>query len=307
MRRIFLASFVVLGACGVDKVGDEGGGACVPDPVQMVFDTRCATPACHDAATRQQGLSLAAGDSADIIGKQAVQKPLPLVEIGNPEGSYLALKMMAMPAMPITGTRMPQAANFDDPVLQTDVSVIVGWIGGAEFSACAGGSGSDTAGSTSMTTAATTESGSTGGSNDPLLCGLGDLAPGVASPVVAGDAAGQIPTEIGFIIDHNCGCHLTDATPFVRPVADSADANPPHMTTLADWQGMSSPTSMLTTLEDVRSRLDPMIPLLIMPPPGSDANPTCDIGTGETMPPDERARLLQWIDAGGPDGASWPP
>jgi hypothetical protein len=35
----------------------------------------------------------------------------------------------------------------------------------------------------------------------------------------------------------------------------------------------------------------------------------CDIGdgSGEAMPPGERATLLEWIQADGPDGANWPP
>lgn len=313
MRRIAIISLgVLVGACGLKKLDDQGGSACVPAPVQAVFDARCTLPGCHDGSAGGQGLSLLPGDSDAIIGQQAVQSPLPLVELGNPDGSYLALKMMAMPAMPITGLRMPQGANFDDPVVQADIALIVGWIGGAEFTGCGDSGGSDssagtTAPTTTVTTAATSDSGdTTGGTPGSYPCGLADLAPGVESPIVYGDGPDMIPTEIALIVNHNCGCHLTDE-PFVRMIADSPDAAPPHMNTLADWRGMSSPSSMITTFEDVRNRIVEDAGPIIMPPPTIGEVIRCDVGDGEGMPPEERARLLQWIDAGGPDGASWPP
>lgn len=270
---------LVLIGCGVERIGDGGDSACVPPAVQQVFDARCNSgTSCH--ASGSANGSFAAGESAAIIGGPSKQSTLPLVVLGSIEGSYLAHKIMAVPPMPIMMTRMPMGASFDDPALAEDLALVLGWIGGATLPGCAGGESS------------------TSGGDELLACGLADLDPGAANPVVAGDGAMQIPTEIGAIFTANCGCHLNTSITLARGVAPYPPTLPFKMATWADWH--SDYAAGVSMLEQARPRLDPSA-LSLMPQKG-----VCNVGNGETMPADERSRLLEWIDAGGPDGASWP-
>ncbi|HWB75632.1 MAG TPA: hypothetical protein VG755_11775 [Nannocystaceae bacterium] len=299
MRRIYIASTFVLSACGVEKIsGNEGGGACVPEAVQAAFDRQCANmPACHGAsATPQVPLDLRAGASDNIIGQTASQMAsLPLVEIGNIDGSYLALKMEAMPP---TGARMPQNADFNDPAVQADIALILGWIGGAEFTGCAGGSGSDSA---------TDSGGSSGTTGEPpiMLCGLDDLDPGATNPIVSGDAAMQIPTDIGVILHDNCGCHYSPG-PLAGGAVPYPATGPFQISTWDEWQG--NVTDTLTIIDDTLNRVDKggenlmMFPGIIMPQPTY-----CHTGDGESMPLADRETLVAWLMAGAPDGATWTP
>ncbi|MBC8069454.1 MAG: hypothetical protein IAG13_14050, partial [Deltaproteobacteria bacterium] len=226
----------------------------MPAPVQAVFDRRCNMPGCHgEQPTPSVPLSLLAGNSGSIIGQTASQSPLPLVEPGSVDNSYLAHKIMATPPTPIAMTRMPQGVSFDDAELQADLALVVGWIEGADLGACGGGtdSGSDTSASTTATTMTTeASSDSSTGEPEPALCGIEDLKPGAPNPIVAGDAAGQIPTEIGEILADNCGCHYADA-PFSRDALSDYTGMAP-MATLEDWQGPNyagSPTTVIAVSE----------------------------------------------------------
>lgn len=126
----------LLAATGCDQLeavdegdGGTGGGAVIPPAVQAAFDKNCAIPACHDAGTRSQGLSLAAGDSAALLEGQLSAGGLPLVTIGDLEASYLAQKML--PNGEYQGGRMPTLPNLqDDP----GNALILGWIAGADVS-----------------------------------------------------------------------------------------------------------------------------------------------------------------------------
>ncbi|MBC8071793.1 MAG: hypothetical protein IAG13_25935, partial [Deltaproteobacteria bacterium] len=172
---------------------------------------------------------------------------------------------------------------------------------------CAGGtdSGSDTSASTTVTTTMNTdptEESSSGGEPVAALCGIEDLKPGAPNPIIAGDMAGQIPTEIGEILAENCGCHYADA-PFSRDALSDYTGMAP-MATLEDWQGPNyagSPTTVIAVSEAYIANDGPGG----MPPVFGQ----CDIGdgSGKGMPVDERATLLAWIQADGPDGANWPP
>jgi hypothetical protein len=126
------------------------------------------------------------------------------------------------------------------------------------------------------------------------LCGIDDLAPGAANPIEAGDrVAMQLPTEIGDILARSCGCHFADD--LVVP----GDYPPNGILDLTTWSAWQSDFGTLPTYEAARARLDPEIPAIIMPPL------TCNVGAGETMLPEDRARLLEWIAALAPDGATW--
>jgi len=287
---------VLLGGAGCPQIQelDDQMTASVPGPVQAAFDRSCAMGGCHDEVGSGEMLSLTAGNSASVIGRQANQSSLPLVEIGSIENSYMAHKMLPDPPMPISGVRMPNGFSTDNETQVEDVNTILAWIAGAEFPGGDAGTGTD--GGTTMGT----DDATTGPANE--ACGIEDLKPGSPTDLIdAGDGAMQIPTEIGQVLANNCGCHYVDM--LVRTdVADYfQDAQPLKITTWAEWQSMYTPAGgdPIPTLEGVRARVQDV-------PVGSPMPPlACDAGGGEPMTPADRALLLEWIDAGGPDGASW--
>ena len=125
-------------------------------------------------------------------------------------------------------------------------------------------------------------------------CGIADLAPGASNPLVASDRMPmQLPLEIADIMTRSCGCHLADdlVIPGDYPSSGTLD-----LTTWPAWHSMFGDDP---TYEVARSRLTPDAPILIMPPH------TCDVGGGETMLPEDRARMLEWIEATAPDGVTW--
>ena len=151
LRRLVLcplavcAAVLTVTACGVTRLEDgdtsttdsEGGDAEVPLWVQDAFDRSCATDGCHSSAAPALGLSLAAGDSDLIIGGASAGSELPLVELGNVEGSYMALKMLPAELLPEDTpalTQMPPAPTDDS---DEDVATILGWIAGTPAAALA--------------------------------------------------------------------------------------------------------------------------------------------------------------------------
>ncbi len=304
-----LGAMTASGCEQVKRVGgsDGGNGACVPPEVQAAFDRSCSMSGCHDANGTGQSLSLTPGNSADIIGKTAVQKPIPLVTLGDTGNSYLAHKMVDSPPSPILGTRMPVGFMASNTAQAEDVTTILAWIAGSPFACDGGGStgGTDGSGSasttattaTTATSAGTSDSGGSSSTGDAIqMCGLADLKPGASNPIVSGTGAGQIPTDIGAILLDNCGCHLVDALDV--PVADYT--GPFAMATLAGWQAMNTemtPRPYSEVAIDYLGGDNPFMPL------GS----ACNVGDGLSMPEAERATLLQWVTEGVPDGATWMP
>ncbi len=141
---------LTLGGCGelaaLDDTGDDGGSS-IPIEVEDAFAESCALSGCHDSASRAGGLSLDAADLGSLVGKPAGGSDLPLVEIGDVHGSYLAIKMLpddvlSANALVRTGSRMPTTNDFQNP----NNAVILAWIAGAEFP-----EGGDSEGSSSST------------------------------------------------------------------------------------------------------------------------------------------------------------
>jgi hypothetical protein len=141
-----------------------------------------------------------------------------------------------------------------------------------------------------------TSEGTSGGSTGEALqrCGIDDLAPDASNPLVASDRVPmQLPIEIADILTRSCGCHLADD--LVIP----GDYPSTGMLDLTTWPAWHAPFGDEPTYEAARNRLDPAVPIIIMPPH------TCNVGDGETMLPEDRARLLEWIVALAPDGVTW--
>lgn len=132
---------LVIGCGTVVRVGDADAD-CVPPTVQAAFDRSCALSGCHDASGGGAGLVLDASASAGVIGRAASQKTLPLVVIGDPQGSYLAHKLVADPPEPIVNARMPIGFDVANEAQTADVATILAWIAGAPFAGCAAGESS---------------------------------------------------------------------------------------------------------------------------------------------------------------------
>lgn len=295
LRRICtLGTLGTLGACTqLEPIDDGGAGAArIPDEVQRAFDDSCATAGCHDAASRQGGLDLSATAAPTIIGGASTQSELPLVELGNVEGSYLALKLLPEPP---AGVRMPVGGDVEG----IDNAIILGWIAGATLpgggvEGTTGGAGETTE---STATATRGEDESTGSSMQ--LCGLDDVAPGVQSPFDIGTAAGQIPPDVGEALSNNCGCHEVDPTDLVMGAFPYTGML--HFSTIAEVQG-EYPVGDMTrpVIDALLERLHSDAPNP-MPPPYY-----CDLGDGTVITDDDRQLLVDWLMAGAPDAPSWP-
>jgi hypothetical protein len=257
--------------------------------VQRAFDDSCAFAGCHDAASQQAGLDLSAAAAPAIIGGAAMQSDLPLVELGNVQGSYLALKLLPNPP---TGVQMPSGI-----MPGVDNAIILGWIAGAELPGGGEGSTTDLPG----TTTEPAEGSSTGPTM--RLCGVQDVAPGAVDPFDIGMDAGQIPPDVGAVLSDNCGCHESD-----QPLVMGA---PPyggsvHFSTIAELQ------AEYTTFVMGSSMMLPGHEILLARVQTEDATRMppayyCDLGDGTVIADADRQLLIDWLTAGAPDASTWMP
>lgn len=290
-----IASTVALGlwlpgCTQVEKLDDDGGNDVgIPTEVQRAFDESCAIPGCHDSASRQGGLDLSPTGSPGIIGGTSSQSTLPLVELGNVQGSYLALKLLPNPP---SGTPMPPVAvpGVDN---ETNVAIILGWIAGAQLPG-GGEGGSTTSEPVESTTDDPPAEDSTTGSSDAMLCGLADVAPEAPNPFDIGMAAGQIPPDAGAALANNCGCHEVDPEQLIMGAFPYGGMV--HFSTIAELQSdyMGTPVHEIV-LERVQSEQPNR-----MPPPYY-----CDLGDGSVITEADRQLLIDWLTAGAPDAATW--
>jgi hypothetical protein len=93
---------------------------------QFVFTPTCAVAGCHLAPGAQQGMDLSAGEAyAHIVGVPSAEVVLNRVEPGEPDLSYLILKLEGDPA--IVGDRMPLGGPYLAP---DQIGAIRDWIAG---------------------------------------------------------------------------------------------------------------------------------------------------------------------------------
>jgi hypothetical protein len=295
IARPWWPALLVLASAGCEQVKklDEDPQAGLPCEVQRVLTESCAIEggACHTASAQVPDLS--AASAADTVFSPSAQG-IPYVEIGNLAGSYMAVKIMEPPpegAPTRIGALMPTPPGM---ISEADRALLVGWMAGAEIEACVGGSAGDDGAMTTTGSVDPTAADSTTGPAEPVACGVMDLDNGgTIRPIDAGDAAGQIPTEIGGILEGNCGCHFTDMV--VTGFAVYPASLPLDMTTLegfmADVNGTPAPERVAMRLQGMGGAIMP--------------NPPCLHESGETMDPELRDILLAWLEAGVPDGATW--
>lgn len=301
---------VLLGGCDqLIAVHDAPSSGSIPAAVQERFTIYCATPACHGGT---QAPDLRAGNAATILDR-ASTTGMPYVDLGNPQGSYLAVKLLPEPS---AGTTMPPPGS--PPLPAEDEAIILGWIAGAMFpdegtSGATLADGSDTMSSADATTSdgdaggdtmSTTNASSTTGTSDTdggvaPVCSLERVQPGAASPVDAGTGAGQIPIAIGEVLDHNCGCHY--ATTAMSPYTALLGVGYQPMETLADFTGAYAGINMAAygSGTGADAVYDRVVTLGTMP-----QTIVCDVGGGAVITDEDFATLRAWLEAGTPDGAS---
>lgn len=294
-------------ACG----GDDPAPAEIPEQVQRAFDASCVE-GCHDAATREEGLILEAGHSARIVGGASWQSDLPLVRVGDLAGSYMAIKLLPDAQLPAGAmrfeSRMPRGGIEPDDI--ANVNTILAWIAGygpegpegtdgMEPTSTDATAGDPTAGSGDATGTSTTGTDPT--DPDPTIdtgntpvdpaCSVETVTQGaVTDPLDKGDAAGQIPTSIGVILEERCGCHtLADRTLNVEYPGLLAPADSLWL----DHADLARPLDG-TTLGEVME--EEVLVTQGMPP-----------GSCPTIPQDDLALLETWFLAGRPDGAAFMP
>lgn len=303
LRRLLVAVAPAVVGCA-----DEPEPAEIPEAVQRAFDASCVAAGCHDAASRAEGLSLAAGDSHRIVGKDAWQSELPLVTLGDLGKSYLAIKLLPDAQLPVGAVRFEDRMPEDGPQPEDieHVNVILAWIAGygpagseggelTSTGSSASGSGSGTgdasgAGTTaSDTTATTTDPGpttNTGGGPTHPACSVETVTDGaVSDPLDKGDAAGKIPLMVGVVLEERCGCH-TLADPELN--VEYPALMPPPETLFVDYGDLSRSVGG-TTLGELME--EAVLVTLSMPP-----------GSCPAIPEDDRALLEQWFLDGRPDG-----
>lgn len=124
---------VLLAGCGTVKSPTEpppatgGGPALNFARIQTeIFTPVCAKAGCHAASAASAGLVLEAGSAyGNLVGSPSSQRGgFDRVEPGNPERSYLILKLRGDPS--ITGQRMPQDGP---PYLSSEqIEGVAAWI-----------------------------------------------------------------------------------------------------------------------------------------------------------------------------------
>lgn len=185
--------------------------------------------------------------------------------------------------------------------------------GGSEVGSSGGGSGGSSGNAESTTMAEgsssgddTTPTSTTGMPPMPRPCGLADLDPSadVDAAIDEGDAAGQIPTVIGDVLLRNCGCHYTDMVP---PGYVDYISHHQEMSTLAHFHEnfmgtFPSGYEMMPTYLAVEQRV-----VFSNPLPMPSINCSIDGNPQHRISDEDLATMSEWLTAGAPDGASWPP
>ena len=115
-------------AAGGEGEGNGNGVGVPPGPTLArlsaeIFTPRCATSGCHSGTNPSRGLSL----EEDRIARETIEvesngSDLKLVDPGNPEGSYLLLKVRGDDG--ISGSRMPPSR----PLSAEEIEKIRSWI-----------------------------------------------------------------------------------------------------------------------------------------------------------------------------------
>jgi hypothetical protein len=92
---------------------------------ESVFTPGCALVGCHAAPLAAQGLDLSSGMAhTALVDSPSTETALSLVEPGNPDDSYLIIKLEGLDPR-LVGDRMPQGGPF---LSQAEIDVLRRWI-----------------------------------------------------------------------------------------------------------------------------------------------------------------------------------
>ncbi len=129
-------------------------------------------------------------------------------------------------------------------------------------------------------------------------CGLSMVAPEVTNPIIAGDEAGLLPSQIGDALERNCGCHYTSSasSPYI-PFQGGT-----QLQTLTNFRnpynGANSQYAGLAAYEVV---FDRVVRLRDMP------MALCETTQGTSITDADLALFTAWLEQDAPDGASFTP
>ena len=120
MKKPFLLILPVVAALAcsdlttnTEMVFDPSSGPATFQRVQGLFDVSCASSGCHGGQEWSAWPDLTAGMAYDnIVGVEST-RGIPLVAPGQPDSSYLYLKLL--PDAEISGDRMPLGGPYLEP------------------------------------------------------------------------------------------------------------------------------------------------------------------------------------------------
>jgi len=140
--RIALLAFGVLTGCAGTGGGGGGGTPSAPgckppaggttisfvNNIQPIFTRSCALPACHIPPIPGGGLDMTPGQAyRQLVGVKSTEVPLLRVKKGDPDKSYLIVKIEGGPG--ISGSIMPMGCPTTMPCLTPDeMQAIRQWI-----------------------------------------------------------------------------------------------------------------------------------------------------------------------------------
>ena len=127
---LLLTAALLWASCGGEDstVGPDGEGEGTLTEASLaqvseVFAVSCVTSGCHSGGDPAADLSLEGDFAARIVGVDSGQRPdLKLVDPGNPDGSYLLIKVRGDDEM--VSQQMPPGA----PLSAEQVEIIRAWI-----------------------------------------------------------------------------------------------------------------------------------------------------------------------------------
>jgi hypothetical protein len=293
LRMTLVGLTLLVGCPAVEPIDDDSGNGGIPTEIQRIFDESCGTAegTCH--ASGNPILALDAGSSAAILNASSGQAPLPLVELGNVSGSYLAIKVLPDHPQRVNSLMPPPGTAYE--LSDEDRATLVGWIGGAPLP----GGGTDAMQDTDDTTGDDTTGEDTEQEIVQQSCDLSDIAPDAPDPVQVGTGAEQIPPDIGSALTRNCGCHYAEGPYEGGPTL--AGYPPTGLLDMTSWAGFQAEQMFPLCESDVahecvRERLDHALPM----PPTS-----CVLEDGSRISDADFELLDAWLAASAPDGATW--
>ncbi len=267
-RAGLVLALLAPGCRGVARIDDADGTQDGTPPV--VRDVLVANCSCHMGGMTQGGISFDAGI------------PEELIVWGDPAASVFI-------QVTLRGAETPMPPGGYETMRDADRAILIGWVLGLPFE-------EGTTGLPATTTDETMTGSDTG--TDLIACSLEAIDATVASPIEAGEGAGQIPTDIGDALERNCGCHYVEsagspylAWPEGQPLRTLADFTGPYAGTnqaYAEGPGWAAVQDRVITQQTMPMSL-------------------CETEEGTAITDADFALFEAWFEQEAPDGATFEP